>query len=137
MRKFISLVCGLLFGAGLAISGMNDTHVVRGFLDIFGVWNPALLFVMLGAVTLTLIGFRLILKRSTPVCAEKFYVPDNKTVDKQLLIGAVIFGTGWGIYGYCPGPAISSLVYLQPETFSFVAAMAAGMFIQHLMSSSR
>lgn len=127
MNKLIPLLCGLLFGAGLAMSGMTDTAKVLGFLDIFGHWDPTLAFVMGGAVATTLVGFRLVLRRSAPVCETEFQLPQKKTLDRPLLMGAAIFGIGWGAYGYCPGPSLSAMVYLDGKTFVFVIAMLVGM----------
>lgn len=129
MKSLTALLCGILFGTGLAVSGMTDTAKVVGFLDIFGDWVPDLAFVMGGAVCVTLISFRFILKRPRPVLASDFHLPTNKLIDSRLLVGAVMFGIGWGIYGYCPGPAISALVYLDSKTLIFVLAMLLGMAI--------
>jgi len=127
MKGFIALACGLIFGVGLAVSGMTDTARVIGFLDIFGDWVPDLGFVMGGAVLVTVIVFRFILRRGAPLLANSFSLPSKNTLDNRLLGGAAIFGVGWGLYGYCPGPAISALVYLNTETAIFVIAMLAGM----------
>jgi uncharacterized membrane protein YedE/YeeE len=127
MKGLAALCCGLLFGAGLALSGMTDTAKVLGFLDLWGDWLPDLAFVMGGAVCVSLIAFRLILKMNRPLLADTFKLPGSTVIDKKLLTGAALFGIGWGIYGYCPGPALSALVYLDPRTFIFVAAMLAGM----------
>ncbi|HEY7773265.1 MAG TPA: DUF6691 family protein [Marinagarivorans sp.] len=131
MNKLMAVVAGLLFGVGLAASGMTDPAKVLGFLDIFGDWVPDLAFVMGGAVLVTLVSFRFILKRQAPVCDTTFHVPNNTTIDKKLLIGAALFGIGWGIYGYCPGPALGALVYLKQNTVIFVVAMLAGMWGVH------
>jgi len=111
------------------MSGMTDTAKVRGFLDLFGNWIPDLAFVMGGAVCVTIIAFRFVLKRDRPLLAPKFHLPTNRSIDGPLLLGAIIFGVGWGIYGYCPGPAISALVYLDSKTGIFVVAMLLGMFL--------
>ena len=108
MKPLAALLCGILFGIGLAISGMTDTAKVLGFLDLFG-------------------SFRFILRRSAPLLSENFKLPGNNAIDGRLLAGAAIFGIGWGIYGYCPGPAISALVYLDVKTVIFVVAMLLGM----------
>ncbi|MEP4485460.1 MAG: DUF6691 family protein [Halioglobus sp.] len=129
MKNFMALMCGTLFGVGLAASGMTDTAKVLGFLDIAGSWVPDLAFVMGGAVLVTLITFPLILKRTRPVFTDRFFVPTITLIDKRLIGGSALFGIGWGIYGYCPGPALSALVYLQPNTFIFVAAMLAGIYV--------
>lgn len=127
MKPLAALLCGILFGIGLAISGMTDTAKVLGFLDLFGSWIPDLAFVMGGAVCVTLVSFRFILRRSAPLLSENFILPGNNAIDGRLLAGAAIFGIGWGIYGYCPGPAISALVYLDVKTVIFVVAMLMGM----------
>ncbi len=129
MNKLSSLICGLLFGAGLAASGMTNPNKVIGFLDIFGNWDPDLLFVMGSAVITTLVSFRFVLKRNTPIFENSFALPSNKLIDLKLLLGAVLFGIGWGLYGYCPGPALAAIAYLQPVSFVFIAAMLLGMFV--------
>ena len=127
MRNIIALLCGLMFGVGLAASGMTDTAVVLGFLDVFGNWNPDLAFVMGAAVCISLITFPLVLRRKKPLLSAKFVLPTKKAIDGKLLGGAAIFGIGWGVYGYCPGPAISALLYLDWKTAVFVTAMLIGM----------
>jgi len=129
MMKLSALICGLLFGAGLAASGMTDTAKVIGFLDVFGSWVPDLIFVMGSAVITTIITFFLVLKRKAPLFADVFSLPTQTVLDKKLIGGSTLFGLGWGLYGYCPGPAIAALVYLQPATILFVFAMLAGLFI--------
>jgi len=128
-RILIPLASGGLFGIGLALSGMTDTRVVLGFLDIAGAWNPALLFVMVGAIAVTMPAFYFILKRSTPLVATDFHVPIKTTLDARLLTGSAIFGIGWGLYGYCPGPALAALPGFNSEPLVFVIAMTAGMFV--------
>ena len=135
MKAIAALFCGVLFGVGLALSGMTDTAKVQGFLDIFGNWVPDLLFVMGGAVCVTLVAFRFVLRRPQPLLVDGFSLPGNKFVDTRLLGGAAIFGLGWGIYGYCPGPALSALVYLDTNTMIFVGAMFAGMAAVNLLES--
>ena len=127
MRGIIALLCGVVFGIGLAMSGMTDTAKVLGFLDLFGNWVPDLAFVMGGAVCVTLVAFRFVLKRERPLLSPGFLLPANNAIDARLLGGAAIFGIGWGVYGYCPGPAISALVYLDIKTLVFVVAMLTGM----------
>jgi uncharacterized membrane protein YedE/YeeE len=134
MKAFIGLLCGIVFGVGLAMSGMTDTAVVLGFLDVAGQWNPALAFVMGGAVLVTLIAFRFILKMKKPVFNPRFSLPTSSVIDGRLLGGAAIFGIGWGLYGYCPGPAISAMAYLDQKTFMFVVAMLVGMAISNKLS---
>ncbi len=132
MRNLAGLICGLLFGAGLAISGMTDTAKVLGFLDLFGQWIPDLAFVMGGAVCITLLSFRFILK-ARPLLTAGFSLSGRRGLDGQLLGGAALFGVGWGIYGYCPGPALSALVYLDVGTVVFTLAMLAGMVLAGLV----
>lgn len=127
MNGLSALLAGAIFGFGLALSGMTDTNRVLGFLDVTGDWRPALAFVMGSAVLVTLIGFRLVLKRPRPFFAPAFSLPGRRTVDAKLLGGAAVFGLGWGLYGYCPGPALTSLVYGRTDTVLFVVAMALGM----------
>jgi uncharacterized membrane protein YedE/YeeE len=136
MNRISSLICGLLFGAGLAASGMTNTAKVIGFLDVFGHWDPDLLFVMGSAVITTLISFRFVLKRKAPIFEDVFSLPSNTVIDLQILLGAVLFGIGWGLYGYCPGPAVAAIIYLQPVTFVFLNTMLAGMFIGEKLTKS-
>ncbi len=118
---------GMLFGAGLSVSGMINPAKVIAFLDLAGGWDPSLAFVMLGAVAVTAIGYRLVLRRRGPVFGSAFSLPLRRDIDPALLGGAVLFGVGWGLGGYCPGPALAALGFGQTPTLVFVAAMAAGM----------
>ena len=136
MKNLAALACGLLFGAGLALSGMTDTAKVLGFLDLFGDWVPDLAFVMGGAVCVTLVSFRFVLKRR-PLLAPGFTLPTRSDLDARLLAGAALFGIGWGVYGYCPGPALSALVYRDTATLVFVAAMLVGMALAGVLNRSR
>lgn len=130
MRAVVSAtVSGLLFGVGLAISGMLNPAKVIGFLNFAGNWDPSLAFVMGGGVAVTALAFPLILRRSRPVCETSFSLPTQKDIDPELIIGAGIFGIGWGMVGLCPGPAFSSLSFWRWESIVFVAAMIAGMMI--------
>jgi len=124
-QKIIALLAGLLFGAGLAASGMNDSNVVQGFLDVSGDWNPSLMFVMAAALMVTIPGFQYFLRRK-PILAQSFKLPTLKNIDRQLVMGSIIFGIGWGLAGLCPGPAIATLGYLNWEGVVFVLAMLAG-----------
>jgi len=128
--NIICLLLGLLFGIGLAYSGMTDPNKVLGFLDLFGRWDPTLVFVMASGVTTTFIAYKIILKREKPVFSALFSLPTHTAIDSKLIGGALMFGVGWGLYGYCPGPAIASLSYLNYESFLFVAAMGAGIWIR-------
>lgn len=122
-RVFAALLSGVLFGLGLAISGMTDPSVVIGFLDLFGDFNPALMFVLGGAVGTTLIAFRFVLRRPSPLLASDFQLPTRKDIDARLLIGAGLFGIGWGLAGYCPGPALVSFGALIDTAVVFVPVM--------------
>lgn len=135
--NLIALLCGALFGAGLMLSGMTDPANVIGFLDITGDWNPQLMFVLVAATGTSLAGFRLLNRRNKPWFSGRFYWPEKVTADKQLIAGALIFGTGWGLYGYCPGPAIAALVYGQAHTLWFLLAMLTGMAMSHFLLAGR
>ncbi len=130
MGKSISaLIAGLVFGLGLSVAEMVNPEKVLGFLDLFGNWDPSLAFVMGGALIVTAIGYRLVWTRSKPVFEAKFQVPGNRTIDKRLMIGAVLFGIGWGLVGLCPGPAIASLTFGGTPALAFGAAMLAGVVL--------
>ncbi len=122
-----SFACGLIFGAGLLISGMTDTTKVLGFLDIFGAWDATLAFVMAGAVAVSSVGFALAKRRGAPVFSAQSLWPTRKDIDAPLVAGAVLFGIGWGLVGLCPGPALVNLAGLGWPVIAFVAAMAVGM----------
>src|SRR6266487_2512089 len=126
------LICGLIFGAGLLISGMVQPTKVLGFLDIFGAWDPSLAVVMAAALAVSIPGFRLANGRSRPLLATRSFWPTRSDIDRRLIIGAALFGIGWGLVGLCPGPAIESLATLSPGVFVFVAAMAAGILLHVL-----
>lgn len=121
-----ALIAGVLFGLGLGYAQMIDPQKVIGFLDITGRWDPTLAFVMGGAVMVTLITFRWVLRRPQPVLDSRFYLPTSQYIDRPLLIGAALFGIGWGIGGYCPGPAITALVLGSANPVVFLLAMVAG-----------
>ena len=129
MAGIVAVVTGLLFGAGLAASGMTNPEKVQGFLDLTGVWDPSLMLVMGGAVVVTLISFRFILKLSRPVFSEQFHMPSSTSIDTRLIIGAALFGTGWGLVGYCPGPALAAIAYLNSDVMIFLVAMFVGAFL--------
>ena len=129
LKMLVNLFAGTLFGLGLAISGMVDPAKVIGFLDVAGDWDPTLVFVMGGALLVTIPAFRLILKRLRPVLADKFELPTNKDVDARLLGGSALFGIGWGLVGFCPGPAVTALASGLTPVFVFVGAMVVGMAV--------
>ncbi|MEK9534023.1 MAG: YeeE/YedE family protein [Halieaceae bacterium] len=134
MKAWPALIAGILFGLGLTLSGMSDPAKVLGFLNIAGDWVPDLIFVMGGAVVVTLIFTPLVVKRARPLLADSFSLPTTKTLDKRLVSGAVLFGVGWGLSGYCPGPAVVSLLYGYESTIVFCLAMLAGMSIEGRVS---
>jgi len=129
LRMLVNLFAGAFFGLGLAVSGMVDPAKVIGFLDVAGDWDPTLAFVMGGALLVTIPAFRLIFKRPRPVLAEDFELPTKKELDAQLLGGSALFGVGWGLSGFCPGPAVTALATGLTPVFAFVVAMLAGMAI--------
>jgi uncharacterized protein len=124
---FAALASGLLFGLGLTISQMVNPAKVIGFLDIFGDFDPSLAFVMATAIPVTALGYALAARRSSPICASGFSLPTRKQIDRPLVLGAVVFGIGWGLVGYCPGPALAALALGNPITVLFVFAMLVGM----------
>ena len=122
-------IVGFLFALGLGISGMTQPQKIIGFLDIFGNWDPTLVFVMLGAVFIHSLFFKVILKRPNPLFATTWHVPSNKKINTNLILGSFMFGVGWGLAGYCPGPAIVSLASFQGRPLIFVLSMFAGMLL--------
>lgn len=129
MKILMAYAAGLLFGFGLAISGMTDPARVLGFLDIAGEWDPTLIFVLGGAVVTTFIGYRIVLKRSSPIFSDKFQLPTKRKLDSRLLGGAALFGIGWGLSGYCPGPAIASIAGLSIPLVAMLVAMIGGWWL--------
>ncbi len=131
------LLCGLIFGAGLLISGMVQPTKVLAFLDIFGAWDPSLAVVMAAALAVSAPGFRLVDRSAQPWFAGQYFRPGKSGIDLPLVAGAALFGTGWGLVGLCPGPALESLATLSPGIIVFVAAMAAGMMAHDAWQQSR
>ena len=127
LRTIVALFAGTLFGVGLAVSGMVNPAKITGFLDVAGDWDPTLMFVMGGALLVTIPAFRLILKRPRPVLAGSRALPKGTSLDGRLVGGAALFGVGWGLSGFCPGPAVVAMVTGLTPVFVFVAAMVAGM----------
>ena len=134
LRMLINLLGGTLFGLGLSISGIVNPAKIIGFLDFAGDWDPTLAFVMGGALLVAIPAFRLTFKRQHPVLAEDFEVPTKKEVDGRLLAGAALFGVGWGLGGFCPGPSVTALASGLVPVFAFVAAMVAGMAVYKWIS---
>ena len=129
MRLTLALLCGVLFGLGLAASGMTNTAKVIGFLDVFGAWDADLMFVMGSALITTAIGFALATQRTKPWFSERFFLPTKTAITPRLVTGAALFGAGWGLFGYCPGPALAALVYGSSVTVVFVVMMVLGLWL--------
>ncbi len=127
-QNLIALLCGILFGIGLSLSQMINPNKVLNFLDISGHWDPSLIFVMLGALAIAFVAFKLILKRPAPIIADSFHVSRKSLIDTRLILGAAIFGIGWGFSGYCPGPAVAGLGLLSWESVIMVIAIYLGFF---------
>ncbi len=130
MVALASLLCGLVFGWGLMISGMVRPTKVLAFLDIFGAWDPSLAVTMAAALLVSGAGFALARRRDRPVFAVQSLWPRKTSIDRDLVIGAILFGIGWGLSGLCPGPALENLATLSPRLIAFVAAMGVGMMLQ-------
>ena len=137
MQPFLSLFAGAVFGLGLAIAEMTNPLKVQAFLDLTGDWDPSLAFVMGGAVLVTLVAFRFILRRPVPFYGERFYLPKLIQINRKLLAGAALFGIGWGLAGYCPGPALATVLSGNAETWWFVPAMLAGGVLQRWQARRR
>jgi uncharacterized protein len=132
MRVLASLAAGLLFGLGLVLSGMSDPAKVLNFLDLAGTWDPSLAFVMAGAVAVTFAGYRLVLGRGRPLFDTALHLPTATKADPPLIAGSAVFGLGWGLAGFCPGPAFTAIALFAPGTLIFVPAMIAGMWAARL-----
>ena len=135
MQILSALVAGIIFGLGLLVSGMANPAKVLSFLDLFGNWDPSLAFVMAGAIAVSLPGFWLIGKRAHPLFSDTFQIPTKADIDSRLITGAGIFGIGWGIAGFCPGPALVALPFAATGTFVFVPAMLIGMWSAKRLTS--
>lgn len=132
-RVLASVIAGLLFGVGLVISDMINPARVLAFLDVTGAWDPSLAFVMGGALIPSAIAYRLRARRTAPLLDTAFHIPENRSIDRKLLIGSALFGLGWGLVGLCPGPAFAGLVLGRWEIILFVVAMLCGMALHRLM----
>lgn len=126
-----SLFSGIVFGVGLSLSNMVNPDKVLDFLDVSGNWDPSLIFVLLAAWLVAAIAFRFILKRQSPVLADTFQVPTNKLVDRRLILGSALFGMGWGMTGFCPGPAVTSLALGSTEAVVVVISILLGFAFYH------
>lgn len=137
MSILVNLGLGLLFGLGLIVSGMSNPAKVLNFLDLFGTFDPSLAFVMGGAVVVAFIGFRLVLTRERPLMAPRFQLPTRSDIDARLIVGPALFGIGWGLGGFCPGPAFTALGLAAPGTLAFVPAMLVGMWAARALAERR
>ena len=135
MTKLSSLISGIIFGLGLTISGMLNPEKVLGFLNIFDAWDPSLMFVMIGAILIFSPLHFIFRRKSKPIFAKFFVVPSKKNTDKNLIIGAIIFGAGWGLVGLCPGPAISAISFLNTNVYLFVLFMFVGFYLGNFFQS--
>lgn len=133
MKILVALVAGLIFGIGLIVSGMTNPAKVQNFLDLFGSWDPSLAFVMGGAIVVASTGYRLVVRRDKPLFTSSFSMPTRTDIDFPLVAGTAIFGVGWGIGGFCPGPALTSLAGFAPGTLFFLISMLAGMGLARLV----
>ena len=132
MTKLSSLISGIIFGFGLTVSGMVNPAKVLGFLNIFDAWDPSLMFVMIGAILIFSPLYFIFKRKSRPIFAKIFIIPSKKNIDKNLIIGASMFGAGWWLVGLCPGPAISAISFLNTNIYLFVLFMFIGFYIGNL-----
>ena len=133
MSKIVSFMSGIIFGVGLSISNMINPGKVLGFLNLFGQWDPSLIFVMLGAISVSAPIFFLYRNKNKPLFADNFSISTLKSIDKNLIIGSGTFGIGWGMVGFCPGPAISSLALLNTYSVFFILSMLGGFLLTKLV----
>ncbi len=136
LHRISEFAIGLLFGLGLIVAGMTDPSKVIGFLDLAGAWDPSLALVMGGAILVGLVGFAVARKRSTSLLGGAMHLPTNRDIDRRLIVGSLLFGVGWGLAGFCPGPAIVSLGAGNAKAMVFVLAMLAGMAVFELAERS-
>ncbi|SMF16263.1 DUF6691 family protein [Pseudobacteriovorax antillogorgiicola] len=134
MKLLVGFVSAVLFALGLGVSGMTLPENIIGFLDIFGDWKPALMLVMVGAIIVHTISYRLIMRRDSPVLDSEFYVPTKKDIDSRLIVGSIIFGVGWGLGGFCPGPALVAIPSMGSSVLLFVVSMLVGMALFHYIA---
>ena len=135
-NNLAAFTVALIFALGLGISGMTRPEKVIGFLNVFGKWDLSLAFVMVGAIAVHAVAYRLIRRRNSPLLSSQFYIPTSKELTPSLILGAFIFGVGWALAGYCPGPAITSLSSLELRPIIFVLSMISGMAIFRLYQAS-
>ncbi len=137
LRILAALGAGLVFGLGLSLSGMLDPARVRGFLDVTGEWDPSLILVLGGAVTVSALGYQLARRLPKPALAPDFQIPTNRRIDRRLIGGSALFGIGWGLSGFCPGPAVAALSTGALPVAIFVATMLLGMAVHRLLTAPK
>jgi uncharacterized membrane protein YedE/YeeE len=137
MRLLSAFLVGLIFGTGIAVSGMINPAKVLNFFDIAGTWDPSLIFVMGGALVTTFIGYRVVLRRDKPAIEERFQLPTARDIDARLVGGSAVFGIGWGIAGFCPGAAVPALGSGKVEVVGFVAALLVGLWVARLVQAKQ
>jgi uncharacterized membrane protein YedE/YeeE len=135
MRILSAFAIGLIFGLGIALSGMMNPAKVLNFFDLAGTWDPSLAFVMGGALAVAIPGYRLVFRRPAPVLEHRFQLPDTRVIDRRLVLGSATFGVGWGIAGFCPGGALPALGTGRPEVFLFVAALIGGLLLARTLQA--
>lgn len=136
MKLIVLYLIGVIFGVGISISGMANPAKVLNFFDVFGTWDPSLIFVMGGALVTTFIGYKIVFGRTAPLFELSFNLPTSRTIDAKLVGGSAVFGIGWGIAGFCPGGALPALGTGRWEVFAFIAALIAGIFLARFIQSS-
>ncbi|MEE9314129.1 MAG: YeeE/YedE family protein [Rhizobiaceae bacterium] len=136
MKLLSALIAGVVFGVGVIMSGMADPLKVQNFFDVFGAWDVSLIFVMIGAIGVAMPGFMYLKTRDAPLFDDTFHLPTKTEIDKRLLIGSAIFGIGWGLIGFCPGPLFSAVPLLEPTALLFIPAMLVGMWAARFVPSS-
>ncbi len=134
MQIALTFIASVLFGLGLIVSGLANPAKVQNFLDVAGAWDPSLALTMVAAVTTTALGYAVIFKRSRPILGDAFQLPIATEIDSKLLFGASLFGVGWGLVGYCPGPAVVALSLGGYQTIIFLTAMLTGMFAARVLA---
>lgn len=135
MRLALPYLIGLIFGLGITLAGMINPAKVLNFFDIAGNWDPSLAFVMAGALAVTFLGYRLVLRRPAPLFAPQFHLPTSRAIDARLLGGSALFGLGWGMTGFCPGGALPALGTFEPAVWLFLSAMLSGMMIARMLAA--